>query len=306
MAFAERIKNAYSYGGIKEIIRKSFFLVIYKIGGIHTYLTVVNTPQQYGVTKKKRKRKIIVSLTSFPPRFKDLDLCLRSLTQQKLKPDKIIVYLGNDTKESDILKSMRKYEDSGIEFRIDNAKNLMPHKKYYYAMQEFPNDIIVTADDDVIYPHNWLSSLVQSYVKYPYAVSSRRVHHITKRNGHMEQYDHWIDQCRTIRKPSMELIATGNGGVLYPPHCLSKEAFNVDNIEKLCIRTDDIWLKCMEVRNNTPVVWVENWKVKPRTIDSSKNKRLSDENIFTGNNDLVLKKVMETYSLTEDMFFDKK
>lgn len=85
-------------------------------------------------------------------------MCLKSLVSQAEKPDKIIVYLGNDTTENMITDEMHNFEKFGIEFRIDYEKNLMPHKKYYYAMQ---------ADDDIVYPRDWLRSLYQSYLKYP-------------------------------------------------------------------------------------------------------------------------------------------
>ena len=54
------------------------------------------------VTKKCKHEKIkvkgemvpvVVSLTSFEPRFKTLHLVLKSLINQKMKPEKIVLYL---------------------------------------------------------------------------------------------------------------------------------------------------------------------------------------------------------------------
>lgn len=302
MNIVKRIKNAMSYGGIAEVIRKICFVLIYNCTAFFTVQNVKRKKTENGLNKKERDPLIVVSLTSFPPRFPYIGLCLKSLVLQKMKPDKIIVYLGSDTKREQLTDEMLAFQKYGVEFRFDEKHNLMPHKKYFYAMQEFTDAIIVTADDDVVYPTNWLEELYTSYKKYPDAISARRVHYIQIKDDKLLPYDQWKDQCRNHLEPSMRLIATGNAGVLYPPHCFDKEVFNKDAIKELCIRTDDLWLKCMEVRNKRPVVWVKNWKVKPATIDGENNSKLQDENIFTGNNDTILNKLMLRYSLSAKDF----
>lgn len=47
------------------------------------------------------RRPIVVSLTSFPARFCDMDLCLKSLFRQTVKPDHIVLWLGSDSLDSD-------------------------------------------------------------------------------------------------------------------------------------------------------------------------------------------------------------
>ncbi len=304
MGVLVRLKNTYKYGGAKEIIRKSSSLIIYTIMDKLILCDVKRTPLEYGLTKKKRKDSIVVSLTSFPKRFPQLDLCLKSLVIQKYKPNKIIVYLGSDSSREMLTKAMLRYEKYGVEYRFDKKENLMPHKKYFYAMQEYPDSIVVTADDDVVYPRDWLLSLYKSYRKYPNAVSARRVHLMKKKDGKLLPYDYWEDQCQKIRVPSMSLIATGNSGVLYPPHCFGQMAFDIDSIKKTSLRADDIWLKCMEIKHRIPVVWVPNWQVMLPEIDSSENEKLSDENVFTGTNDEVLHAVMKYVGITINDFFE--
>lgn len=299
MGIYVRLKNAMSYGGVKEVIRKAFFLGLYKITGGVTAYKVKRKKPEYGLSKEDRDVPIIVSLTSFPPRFPYIDLCLKSLLLQETKPDKIIVYLGSDSTPDMLTKQMLDYQEYGIEYRFDKDENLMPHKKYFYAMQEYPDAAVVTADDDVIYPANWLTLLYRSFQKYPNAISARRVHLMKFKNGKLLPYDSWKDQCRDITEPSMLLIGTGNAGILYPPGCFDSESFNISNIKKLCLRTDDIWLKCMEIRNRIPVVWVRNWQVCPASIDNKDNQRLQDENIFSGKNDTIMYSIFDEYSINE-------
>ena len=35
------------------------------------------------------------------------------------------------------------------------CEDLKAHKKYYYAFKEYPDDIVITVDDDVIYPQEY-------------------------------------------------------------------------------------------------------------------------------------------------------
>ena len=87
--------------------------------------------------------KLIVSLTSYGDRLDTLSICLKSLLNQTRKADKILVYLTDDITESRLPTSLLELRDKGIEYKFIPL-DLKPHKKYYYAMQEFPDDIIVT------------------------------------------------------------------------------------------------------------------------------------------------------------------
>lgn len=304
MNILNRLKNAYKSGGLREIFRKSFFHYIYRINNYKTKFFVNQKHFEYGLNKNiKRPEKIIVSLTSFPPRFQNLHLCIKSILLQKEKADKILVYLGNDSSRDMFTKEMLELEKFGVEYRFDTKRNLKSHKKYFYAMQEFPNDVIVTADDDVYYPPTWLSSLIASYKKYPKAISARRVHLIKRVDNELAPYNFWEDQCRKILIPSFSLIATGCSGILYPPHCLRASTFNEEAIKSLCFDADDIWLKCMAVLSNTPVVWAKNWEVDPQSIENNTANALSSLNVDFQKNDGYLKNVMAYYNISVENFF---
>lgn len=295
-----RLNNAYQSGGVKEIIRKGINRLFCKISNYATVSYVKKSKISYGLNEKKREIPIIISLTSFPERFPNIGLCLKSLLLQEMKPDRIIIFFGSDSKESDLTDEMIRFRQYGVEYRFDDKLNLMPHKKYFYAMRDFPDAIIITVDDDAIYSKDLVRSLYESYQKYPNAVSARRVHQIRVKDGKILPYNHWKDQCCDVKYPSMTLIATGVGGVLYPPGRFDKETFNVEIIQKLCLKADDLWLKCMEVRNNIPVVWAINNEVRPAEIKSVRN--LFDGNVTNNNNDEILKNIMVHYSITVNDF----
>lgn len=305
MRIIKRLKNAYSSGGFKEVVRKSYYYILYYFQKKKIIFNISNCNPEYAISyQNSRDYKVIVALTTYPKRFNSMELCLRSLTVQTVKPNKIIVYLGSDAIGAKIPPKIEKYKSFGIEFVIDDKFNLKSHKKYYYAIKQFPNDVIVTADDDTIYPKNWLESLLDSYEKYPNAISARRVHQIKKnKKGELLPYNKWKDQCRDVIEPSFSLIATGNSGVLYPPNSLDSRVLDFSQFMDICSEADDIWLKCMSVLKGTKVVWVPNNCIDlPETNNS--DSMLSSKNVWENKNDYFLKKVMEKYNISAKDFFD--
>ena len=239
---------------------------------------------------------VIVSLTSYPDRLDGIHLVIRSLLHQKLMPEKIILYLGTDTKDSDIPKRLRKLEQYNFEIRM-GVENLMPHKKYFFAMPEFPEKVIITVDDDAIYDQNLVADLMESYKKYPRCVSARRTNLMTKSaDGTLNKYKNWKWEFTRQLEPSYSLLATGCGGILYPPHILPKETFDVEAIKKYSLNTDDIWLKFMELKNNVKVVFTNSDVVHPLPLRFTQESGLLQTNTKGENRNDINIAAMEQYT----------
>ena len=85
--------------------------------------------------------------------------------------------------------------------------------------------------------------------------------------------------------------------MLYPPHCLSSEVFNVEALKNLCLRADDIWLKFMEVMNGTKVVPAYHTsRIEGYSIPDSQEFALWKSNLSAGGNDTQIHAVLEAYS----------
>lgn len=279
----KKIIHECRYGGIQGLFKRTirFFpsrLIIKKNK---------NRPFRYGLNETKREKRVIISMTSFKPRFKNICQCLKSLLYQTVKPDRIVVWFGSDVTEDMLTDEMRDLEQYGIEYHFDNSQNLMPHKKYFYAMQEEPESIVITVDDDAVYSEDLVSSLLKSYKKNPGCISARRVHKITRNpDGSIASYRNWKKEYTLTTKPSFDLMAVGVGGVLYPPNCLCKEAFDAEKIQKYALRADDIWLKYMETLNHVPVVWVRCSMPHPPSLEGIQS--LNSANVEGDNNDVVI------------------
>ncbi|WP_141502210.1 glycosyltransferase [Paenibacillus luteus] len=245
--------------------------------------------------EKQSNPKIIVTLTSFPPRMNTLWMVLESLLRQSKKPDRIILWLARSQFPyfDDIDTRIQKMESRGLEIRF--CEDLRSHKKYYYAMQEFNNDIIITVDDDIFYPENMIAELYAKHIEYPESITCYRAHKITFMNGQVSKYVDWDHGARGYTDKDYLLMATGCGGVLYPPNCLYHEVFNIQAIQELCLNADDIWLKCMGILKGTKTVKVHGIYSEMFSTRGSSDSGLAKNNVTGGHNDEQLKKVLERY-----------
>lgn len=212
----------------------------------------------YPAMQEMLSRRLIVSLTTYPGRIGTLTQVLDTLYKQDKPADEILLWLAEEQfpgKEKDLPEDLMQLVGEG-RLTIRWCDDLKPHKKYFYALQEYPEDLIVTVDDDLLYSKNMLSSLYASYLMYPNAVSAVRVHlMLISEDNKLLPYNTWIretDCC--LYTPSMQLFATGGAGTLYPPHLFRQEFFDQKAIAENCLLADDLWLKAMELLSGVPVV----------------------------------------------------
>lgn len=210
------------------------------------------TPTSLGSNKKKGGPQVIVSLTSFPKRFHTLYLVIESLLRQTVMPDRIILYLTiTQVIDIDRLPSnLKKLQRRGLEIVLC-PDEIRSHTKYFYAMQQNPDDIIITVDDDLFYRSDLIENLLKSMSENPGCVIANWTKEIIPGKG---KYTDWPDKTGDTAKSKNYLIL-GVSGVLYPPHSLHPDVFNVENIRKLSLTADDIWLTAMLLKQGTEIVF---------------------------------------------------
>lgn len=266
----------------------------------HLYKAFVKFNRNGLNTTEKRERRVIVSITTFPARINIVPYVIASFLNQTMKPDKIVLWLGiekfPDKKLPEIFDELKAC-GVDIEFRED----LGPHTKYFYAFKEYPEDIVITFDDDWIYESDVIEKLYKSYLINPDCVSSMRFHKMTfLPDGNEDNHNNW--QIAYKKAPlgtkSHGFFATGVGAVLYPPHSVHDEAFNIEAMQKLCPKADDVWLKIMEVMNDTKVASASDEGRFPGWIVSgSQYEGLYKTNIIGGQNDVQRKAVLAVYKI---------
>lgn len=257
-----------------------------------------------GLNRKPRTMKIIVSLTSFPQRMKYLHFTLCSLLKQTLKPDEIILWLGEEQfpgKERDIPKKVQKLQKLGV--KIKWCKDTKSYKKLLPALKEYPNDIIVTADDDVYYSTNWLALLYKGYSESPDYINCHRARRISfDEDGKILPYSSW-ENVSEKSEPSFLNFIIGVGGVLYPPKLLHKDVLNEELFLKLSPFADDIWFWAMSVLNGTKINVVKDNIFDVLDVCPERNNGEIDEitlfsiNYGQNKNDEQFHNVLDCYNL---------
>lgn len=250
----------------------------------------------FPIIKSGGTKGITVSFTSYPARMGNLHLVVRSLLHQSIKPERIVLYLGTDTPEKHISPKLKKLKKHGLIIKT-GYEDLKPHKKYFFAMQEYPENTIITVDDDLIYDRNLIKDLLKCSYEHPNCVCARRVNLMTKHEDKsLAKYSDWKWEYKKLLEPSHALLATGCGGVLYPPHCFGPAAFDIEAIKENCLNTDDIWLKFMEIKYNRKVVFTNSIVCHPLTIRNSQKSALMLTNTSGENRNDINIKNMENFT----------
>ena len=171
-----------------------------------------------GVTKIKREEKVVVSLTSFPERINTVVKTIKTLLNQSMKPDEVILWLAPEqfpNKEADLPKELLDLRQYGL--TIDWYKDIRSYKKIIPALKKFPNAVIITTDDDIYYAEDTVESLYKSYLAHKDEVQAHRCDWVKVEKSKIT----W-EKTRELFKDkhrgqaSFHNRLTGYGAVLYP------------------------------------------------------------------------------------------
>ena len=193
---------------------------------------------------------------------------------------------------------MLRLKERGVEIRF--CEDYKSYKKLIPTLREFPEAIIITVDDDVIYPMDLVERLIKAYKKDPGSVHYCRGHRIIlNENKKPVSYNNWINNYKGLDLSSLN-FPTGIGGILYPPHCFHQDVLREDIFMKLCPLADDIWFKTMSLLNGYYSRKVESYiPFDKEFVDVAymQHDSLMAKNVYKGKNDAQLKKVFEYYNV---------
>ena len=241
--------------------------------------------------------EIIVSLTSFPARINKVWITISTILNQSLKPKRVLLWLAEEqfpNKEKDLPKSLLKLKNRGLEILF--CDDLKSHKKYYYTMKYNPDDVVVTVDDDMLYPENMLQQLWNSHNTNPECVVCQFAHMITfDENGSINPYKKWTSCYGDDTKPGMRILPVGCGGVLYPPGVLNKSLYDKEKINNLCPQMDDLWLKAMAILNKTKAVICNKGSLIYFDMTGTRKSGLQHVNAGQNKNDDAMKAILQEY-----------
>ena len=236
---------------------------------------------------------LVVSLTSYKPRFKFLHLTLKTLLNQVIVPDIIVLWVA-ESEIRDLPESVLLLKDR---ITILPTADLRSYKKIIPSLARYPDAFIVICDDDSYYPRNWLSDLVDGANDNRHSIVARSVHRFHYLSG--GQLAPCIDwsfdvQDHRARQISVDTIPVGSGGVLYPPRSLHADVSDVALFTRLCPSNDDLWLYVMARLNGYLPVKV-GAKFLPVYWPGTQEVGLFRANLFENKDDIAIQNLIEYF-----------
>jgi hypothetical protein len=245
---------------------------------------------RYGRKPLTQADGLVVSLTSYGKRIRTVYLAIESIGRGRLRPSRIILWLDDRTAFDNPPATIRRLVQRGLEVKL--CEDYGPHKKYYPFLQSLQKveAPLVTADDDVFYPRDWLRNLAQAFQQCPDVVNCCRAHKMIINERGIGKYESW--GLVTSTKPSVCHVATGVAGVIYPPAFLrSLKSAGIGFVDS-CPKSDDLWLHVHAVRAGYKVRQIRPRALLPLSIPGAESIGLWKSNIFGGND----RQIANTYT----------
>lgn len=248
------------------------------------------------------EHEVIVSLTTYGKRLYDVASTIESIMQGSMKPNRIVLCIDENLKETKLPIVLQKQQKRGLEILF--CKDIRSYTKLIPVLKKYPDAAIITIDDDAIYSYDLVEKLVNEHALYPKHILANRLHRMVLGEDKMPiGYRSW--QWNADPKDDSPLnFATGVGGVLYPPHCFTNEVFNEEVFMDICKYADDVWFYAMELIAGTRVRKCfthnskgEDYVMNDNVQDVGLSQHNANKSTLECKNDIQIKNVFEKYNL---------
>jgi hypothetical protein len=240
---------------------------------------------------------VIISLTSIPSRLKMLHLVIRNLMVQSVSAKKIILWLET-AMEGQVPSTLTRLTGDRFEIRFSDQCS-SSHSKLIHTLEAFPDEIIVTCDDDFLYRKDWLSLLYSEYLKNPNCIIAHNTRHINHgEQGNPLPYRAWKYPAEGEINPKA-VYPLGAWGVLYPPGSLHEEVLNRERFMALAPKADDHWFKAMSLLKGTRSVNTSEKPKEPIPVINTQEVALKKENLGADRNTIQWDALEDQYHLSK-------
>ena len=248
--------------------------------------------------------KVIVSFTTVSSRINYIEPMVNSILNQTVQPDSFELYI------SDHPSLFKNGFDQGIpsdkipqflldlsaqgKLQIKYVPNIGPANKLIPALLEnrYTNNVIITVDDDHIYPDYLISLLLHNYHKhnhkYPVALIGTKPN---IRRGILLPSRSWHFIKR--KDKFSNAFIHGVGGALYKSSFFHTQIFNTSKLLNLSAKNDDIWFHFMRLAKNIPVLIIPRPFPTPLWTLPQDTERLIYSNVYKQQNDIFIRNVSQ-------------
>jgi hypothetical protein len=225
--------------------------------------------------QNKKTLPVIVTLTTIPSRINKVDITIRSILCQEHRPEKVILWLNHELKGK-LPRHLTELESEIFEINFRGLTS--SHRKLIFALQEYPENCLITCDDDLIYHPHWLKKLYTAHLENPEDIIANSCRMITYKDGQLMPYKAWeVVKNKNFTNP--KLVPIGFAGVLYPSGSLYHEVTNSELFMKLAPKADDLWFKAMATLQGTSIRKPESQAPRPLHVIGSQGASLSRVNV---------------------------
>lgn len=198
--------------------------------------------------------KAIISVTTTKGRLPLFFYSLQSLKKQRYSEYEIAINISSTPYLFDDGINCIPDWMSGSNISVNFYDNTGPYRKLVPIFNHLrPDDILITADDDILYSENWLTRILMCASHNPEAIVCGRAREIRKNIfGNFQGYVNWPYAEKKLT--GLNLLPIGCSGVAYRKHLLDADFITDRAFQKYAPTTDDIWFRHASIRMNTPVV----------------------------------------------------
>lgn len=191
--------------------------------------------------------EIDVSLTTISPRIHRLAPVIRSILSQDLPPARVLIHLSRkpyllDQGITDLPADLVALEGDH-RVQVVWVENTGPYRKILpWAADHAGTDRwVVTADDDTLYPPDWLARLASAR-QATGAVTAWSGHAIALKGGRVAGYGRWFG-VPLPDGPALRVLPIGKDGVLYSGRDFAPELLDIATAQSIAPTADDLWLR---------------------------------------------------------------
>jgi len=237
-----------------------------------------------------------VVMTTYGDRIDTVHLAIESIGSGDLRPRRLVLYLDDADLAARRPKSVRDLELRGLEVVVV-PPGLGVHTKYWYYVEaeSEPFGPVVTSDDDILYPPDWLARLAEAAARTPGVIVCARAHTIVLDEDGIAPYRTWVPCLSTA--PGFRHFATSVSGQLLPTEFLRLVRAEGRAFMDHAPTNDDIWLHHLAVANGWRVMQVGDHPEHYPFVPGTQSAGLWVQNVVEERNDA---QVRATYS-TEDL-----
>ena len=211
-------------------------------GGPIRYITLMN-------------QNIVVSMTTTPHRIDRIQKTLDTVLSQTAPIKKIYLSIPYRFKRDNLEYKIPKWLQDNKKITILRTKDYGPATKLLGLLEQVdlpPDTIIVTLDDDIMYPKGLVLQLAHRARQYPHYA-------ITILGANPEYDDQGNVSIKSVRglindhnDKSFVAVAQGFAGIAYRRSFFDSTIFDIVNAPQECINSDDLYLSFYLAKHNIP------------------------------------------------------